>query len=39
MASLSDDDIGEFLIENTTVDIETTKKILETLEALQKLRV
>lgn len=39
MASLSDDDIGEFLIDNKTVDIDTTKKILETLETLQRLRV
>jgi type I restriction-modification system DNA methylase subunit len=38
MASLSDDDIGEFLIDNKTVDIDTTKKILETLETLQRLR-
>lgn len=38
MASLSDDDIGEFLIDNKTVDINTTKKILETLEALHSLR-
>ena len=38
MASLSDDDIGEFLIDNKNIDIETTKKILETLETLQKLR-
>jgi hypothetical protein len=39
MASLSDEDVGEFLIDNKTVDIETTKKILETLDTLQKLRV
>ena len=39
MASLSDDDIGEFLIDNKTVDTDTTKKILETLETLQRLRV
>lgn len=39
MASLSDEDVGEFLIDNKTVDIETTKKILETLETLQRLRI
>jgi hypothetical protein len=39
MASLSDDDISEFLIDNKNVDIATTKKILETLETLQRLRV
>ena len=39
MASLSDDDIGEFLIDTKHVDIDTTKKILETLETLQRLRV
>lgn len=39
MASLTDEDIGEFLINEKTVDIEMTKKILETLEKLQKLRV
>jgi hypothetical protein len=39
MASLTDDDIGEFLIDNKTVAIDTTKKILETLETLQSLRV
>ena len=39
MASISDDDIGEFLIDNKTVDIETTKKILDTLEKLQFLRI
>ena len=38
MASLSDDDIEEFLIDNKTVDIDTTKKILETLETLQRFR-
>jgi len=38
MASLSDDDIGAFLIDDKTVDIESTKKILETLEQLHKLR-
>lgn len=38
MASLSDTDIGEFLIDNKTIDIETTKKILDTLETLQKLK-
>ena len=37
MASLSDDDIEEFLIDKTIVM--DTKKILETLETLQKLRV
>ena len=39
MASLSDDDISEFLIDNKSVDVATTKKILETLETLQRLRV
>ena len=39
MASLSDDDIGEFIIDDKNIDIDTTKKILETLETLQKLRV
>lgn len=39
MASLSDSDIEEFLIDNNLIDIETTKKILETLETLQKLRI
>jgi hypothetical protein len=38
MASLSDEDIGAFLIDDKTVDIESTKKILETLEQLHKLR-
>jgi len=38
MASLSDNDIGEFLIDDKTIDIESTKKILETLEQLHKLR-
>lgn len=39
MASLSDNDIGEFIIDDKNIDIDTTKKILETLETLQKLRV
>jgi hypothetical protein len=39
MASLSDSDIEEFLINDKTVDIESTKKILDTLETLQKLRM
>ena len=39
MASLSDDDISEFLIDNKSVDVATTTKILETLETLQRLRV
>ena len=38
MASLSDEDIGTFLIDDKTIDIESTKKILETLEQLYKLR-
>lgn len=38
MASLSDNDIEEFLIDDKTVDIDTTKKILETLETLQRFR-
>jgi hypothetical protein len=39
MASLSDTDIEEFLIDDKNVDIASTKKILETLETLQKLRM
>lgn len=39
MASLSDEDIEHFLIDNKTIDIDTTKKILETLETLQRLRL
>lgn len=39
MASLSDSDIEEFLINDKTVDIDSTKKILDTLETLQKLRM
>ena len=39
MASLTDEDIGEFLIDNKTIDTNTTKKILETLETLQLLRI
>lgn len=38
MASLSDADIGGFLIDDKTIDLETTRKILETLETLHKLR-
>lgn len=38
MASLSDDDIAGFLVENKSVDIESTKNIINTLEHLQKLR-
>jgi len=39
MASLSDTDIEEFLIDDKNVDIASTKKILETLETLQRLRM
>jgi predicted RNA methylase len=39
MASLSDKDIGEFLIDDKNIDIESTKRILETLEQLHKLRM
>ena len=39
MASLSDDNIGEFLIDNKTINFDSTKKILETLETLQRLRL
>ena len=39
MASISDDDIEEILIDDKTIDINTTKKILETLETLQHLRI
>jgi hypothetical protein len=38
MASLSDDDIAGFLVENKSVDIESTKNIITTLEQLQQLR-
>jgi len=38
MASLSDDDIAGFLVENKSVDIESTKNIINTLEHLQNLR-
>lgn len=38
MASLSDDDIKNFLIDVNTIDIELSKKILDTLENLQKLK-
>ena len=39
MASLSDSDIGEFLIDDKNIDIELTKKILETLETLQRFKL
>lgn len=39
MASLSDDDIKEFLIDNSTINVDTTIKILETLETLQRLNL
>ena len=39
MASLSDDNMREFLIDNTTIDVDITKKILETIETLQRLRM
>jgi hypothetical protein len=38
MASISDADIGEFLIDDQTIDIELTKKIVETLTQLHILR-
>lgn len=38
MASLSDDDIADILVESTTVNIESAKNIIDTLEQLQKLR-
>jgi type I restriction-modification system DNA methylase subunit len=38
MASLSDTDIGNILICNNGVDINTTKKILDTLETLQSFK-
>ena len=38
MASLSDEDIKNFLIDVKTIDIELSKKILDTLENLQKLK-
>lgn len=38
MASLADTDIEEFLIDDKNIDFESTKKILDTLESLQKLR-
>ena len=39
MASLSDTDIGNILIDNKTIDIDSTKKIVEALEKLQALRM
>ena len=39
MASLSDSDIGEFLVDDKNIDIELTKKILETLETLQRFKL
>jgi len=38
MASISDTDVGEFLIDDKTIDTELTKKIVETLEQLHILR-
>jgi hypothetical protein len=38
MASLADTDIEEFLIDDKNIDFDSTKKILDTLESLQKLR-
>ena len=38
MASLADTDIEEFLIDDKNIDFESTKKILDTLESLQKQR-
>ena len=38
MASLSDTDIEEFLVDDKNVDIESSKRILETLKTLQQLR-
>jgi type I restriction-modification system DNA methylase subunit len=38
MASLSDTDIGEILIDDITIDVVTTQKILETLELLYKIK-
>ena len=38
MASLSDTDIEEFLVDDKNVDVESTKRILETLKTLQQLR-
>ena len=38
MASLADTDIEEFLIDDKNIDFESTKKILDTHESLQKLR-
>ena len=39
MASLTDNDIEDFLIDNKSFDVDTTKKILETLETLQRLKM
>jgi hypothetical protein len=39
MASLSDKDISKFLIDDKTSNIESTKKIVNALEELQKLRM
>jgi hypothetical protein len=38
MASLSDDDIAGILVESTTVNIQSAKNIIDSLEQLQKLR-
>ena len=38
MASLSDTDIEEFLVDDKNVDIDSSKRILETLKTLQQLR-
>jgi restriction endonuclease S subunit len=39
MASVTDENMEEFLIDDKSVDIDSTIKILETLEILQNLRV
>ena len=38
MSSLSETDIEEFLVDDKNVDVESTKRILETLKTLQQLR-
>lgn len=39
MASLSDNDMESFLIDTISIDVDTTKHILDTLETLQRLRI
>ena len=39
MASLGDDDVARILINDKNVDIDATKKMIDTLETLQKMRI